>query len=76
MPTKQRLRARADADELLNLRQAAELAGYASESLRKLMWPRGELPPLDPPPLEKHRGRWYVRRGELDRWLTERKRIA
>lgn len=74
MPTQERLRARAGADQLLNLHQAAERAGYTSESLRKLMWPRGQLPPLNPPPLFKHRGRWHARLGELDAWIAERKR--
>lgn len=70
MPTKERLRARAEAEQLLDLRSAAERAGYASESLRKMIWSK------TPPPLFKYRGRWHARAAELDAWIAERDGLA
>lgn len=71
MPTKQRLQARADTDQWLNLHEAAARANYASEYLRQLMWRSPK-----PPPLEKYRGKWRVRPADLDAWLAERDGIA
>lgn len=66
MPTKDRLLARAAADALLDLHEAADRANYAPESLRKMMWSP------NPPPLFKLRGRWRVRAADLDAWLAQR----
>lgn len=70
MPTKERARARADADALLDLHEAANRVNYAPESLRKMMWGP------NPPPLFKLRGRWRARAGDLDAWLAERDAVA
>ena len=70
MPTRDRLEARAAAEEELDLHEAAARAGYASESLRKMMWT------ANPPPLFKRRGRWHARAGELAAWIAERDGMA
>lgn len=66
MPTRQRLQARADAAQIIDLHEAGVRCGYASESLRKMMWSP------NPPPLFKRRGRWFARADELDAWIAER----
>lgn len=66
MPTKQRLQARLAADQIIDLQEAATRSGYASETLRKMMWAP------NPPPMYKFRGRWRVRSGEFDAWLAQR----
>lgn len=67
MPTRERLQARAIAEDTLDLHDAALRAGYASETLRKMM-----VRDPHPPPLFKFRGRWRARIDELDVWIAER----
>jgi hypothetical protein len=66
MPTRQRPKPRAPRDAIVDLDDAAARAGYARETLRKMMWT------ADPPPLFKYHGRWHARLSELDAWLTRR----
>lgn len=68
MPTRDRLLARAAAEQIIDLQQAAQRANYASETLRKMMFDR---PEEARPPLFKNRsGRWVARVGELDAWIA------
>lgn len=66
MPTRER---RASRDEVLDLKAAGEVVNLAPEYLRKLKY--GDRPP----PLFTHRGRLYVRRGELEEWIADYRRI-
>lgn len=51
--------------------EAAPMIGYASETLRKMMWSADP-----PPPLFKWRGHWYAVPSELRRWAQDRDGIA
>lgn len=62
MPTRQRAETRAPSDRMIDLHEGGARVGYASESLRNMMFKP------NPPPYFKVRGRWRAWLSDLDAW--------